>query len=73
MKPKTVMILIALVINLGLLLASSPSRINASSERSSNIFFPCCKKTADDRPYCCQDCCFFRWNCLVDEHCAPRG
>ena len=72
MKPKTVTILIALLINLGLLLASSPGPVRASAEQSGSILFPCCKKTSQDRRYCCQNCCYFRWNCLEDEHCAPR-
>ncbi len=69
MKPKTVIILIACLTNLGLLLASSPSPANAGEEQSSSFYFPCCKKTPENRPYCCQNCCFFRWDCEVDADC----
>lgn len=72
MKPKTVTILIALLINLGLLLASSPGPVRASAEQSNSIVFPCCKKTSQGHRYCCQNCCYFRWNCQVDEDCARR-
>lgn len=72
MKPKTTLILIALLINLGLLLLTTPGRAGASSDRASIVWFPCCKTTTEGSRYCCQNCCFFRWDCLTDEHCAPR-
>lgn len=72
MKPKTTSILIAFLINLALLLASPPGPMSANAERSGSYVFPCCKETAEGHPYCCQNCCFFRWNCLTDENCAPR-
>jgi len=72
MKPKTVSIVIAFLINLGLLLGNSASQLRADAERPSSILFPCCKTTSLGHPYCCQNCCFFRWNCRTDEHCAPR-
>lgn len=75
MKPKTIYILVALLVNLGLMLWSSHSRVGASADQtSSGIFFPCCKKTDDPEGgrYCCENCCIFRWDCLADEDCAPR-
>lgn len=72
MKPKTASILIAFLINLGLLLASSAGPMMASAARPGSIVFPCCLETPDGRPYCCQNCCIFRWDCRVDEDCAPR-
>lgn len=72
MKPKTNFILIAFLVNLGLILASPSALIKASAERSSSIWFPCCMKTSEERPYCCQNCCYFRWDCRSDEDCAPR-
>lgn len=71
MRPKTVMILLAFFLNLGLLLASSTSSAKGNQERSNNSIFPCCKKNSAGRPYCCENCCYFRWDCLEDEHCAP--
>ena len=72
MKPKTTSILIAFLINLGLMLASAPGPMRASTEQSSGVWFPCCKETDEGRPYCCQNCCYFRWDCKVDEDCRPR-
>lgn len=72
MKPKTLTILIAFLINLGLLQASWPGPGSASKQRSSSILFPCCKETRQNQRYCCQNCCYFRWDCLADEHCARR-
>ncbi len=70
MKLKTASILIASLINLGLLLASPPGSMGANAQRPGSYVFPCCKMT-EGRPYCCQNCCFFRWDCLADEDCAP--
>lgn len=69
MKPKSALILIAFLVNLGLLLANLPSPMRAREEQSNGIF-PCCKTDDDGRRYCCQDCCYFRWNCLEDIDCA---
>ena len=69
MKSKTTLILIALLVSLGMLLASSASSVSAKPERPGSYWFPCCKKTGDGRPYCCQNCCFFRWDCMADKHC----
>lgn len=72
MKPKTFIILIAFLINLALLQASLSGPARGSEQQSSGIFFPCCKKTLQNRPYCCQNCCYFRWDCLEDAHCGLR-
>lgn len=72
MKLKTLMILIASLINLGLLQVSLPSPVRGGEQQSSRIFFPCCKKNPQNHPYCCQNCCYFRWDCLEDAHCGPR-
>lgn len=69
MKPKIVTILIAFVINLGLLLAGSPGQVRAKEEQSASIFFPCCKKTPENRRYCCRNCCYLRWDCMDDVDC----
>lgn len=68
MKPKIVTILIAFLTNLGLLLASSPGPVRASEEQSSSFYFPCCRKTPANA-YCCQNCCFLRWDCKDDVDC----
>ena len=75
MKPKNIYILVALLINLGLMLWNAPGGMRAgAAQTSSGIFFPCCKKTDDPEGgrYCCENCCIFRWDCLSDEDCAPR-
>lgn len=73
MKPKTTSILIALLINLGLALGSPPGPRGANAvEQSGTILFHCCKKTDEGDPYCCEYCCYFRFDCLTDANCAPR-
>ena len=71
---KPTWILIAFLANLALLplVAAAPGEGRARENREA-IFFNCCKKTTAGRPYCCDRCCFFTWNCQVSEDCADRN
>lgn len=72
MKHKPTYIVIAFLINLGLLLGNAPGLASASAESSNAFWFPCCKKTDQGHRYCCAACCYFRWDCMADVDCQPR-
>lgn len=72
MKRTPIWILIALLANLALLPLAAGAPQGRAQEGREAIFFHCCKKTTSGRPYCCDRCCFFVWNCLITETCERR-
>lgn len=69
MKPRTKYILLALLINLAMLLQAPNSPMRAIVTQPGAAFFPCCQTTETGRRYCCQNCCFDRWDCRDDRQC----
>ena len=72
MNNKPTWILIAFLANLALLPLVTGATEGRAQERSA-LLFHCCKKTATGRPYCCDRCCLFVWNCLTTETCERRA
>lgn len=72
MKKKPVWILIAFLANLALLPLVAGVPAGRAQEARAAIFFHCCKKTQYGRPYCCDRCCFFTWDCRNNELCERR-
>lgn len=72
MKRKITSIALALVVNLALLPLSSAAPTDLDRQpRIGDTVFPCCKETPDGEPYCCLQCCYFRFDCFADDHCRP--
>jgi len=72
MKNKPTWILLAFLVNLALLPLVTGASEGRAQEQRSALLFHCCKKTTSGRPYCCDRCCLFVWNCLNTETCERR-
>ena len=72
MRKKPVWILIAFLANLALLPLVAGVPQGRAQEARAAFFFDCCQKTRYGRPYCCDRCCIFTWNCLSNEACERR-
>ena len=69
MKQKPTWILIAFLANLALLPLATGEPEARAAESHKPLLFHCCKKTKSGKPYCCNRCCLFVWNCLNHETC----
>lgn len=71
MKKKRSWILLAILANLALLPMVRGEAAGAQ-QRGGGVLYHCCKKTTAGKPYCCNRCCVFRFNCLNHEMCERR-
>jgi len=72
MKKKLLWVLLAVAANVALLPLALATPKNAAAASSSGFFFHCCKQTVAGDPYCCGNCCMFRFNCLGDVNCGEE-
>ena len=72
MKNKPTWILVAFLVNVALLPLCTGASEGRAQEARSALLFHCCKKTTSGRPYCCNRCCLFVWNCLTHETCERQ-
>ena len=73
MKKRRTWILVAFLANLALMPLALAVPEGSAQQRSARVIYHCCKKTTTGRPYCCNRCCVFRWNCLDHEICEKRA
>lgn len=72
MKNKPTWILVAFLANLALLPLVVRPPEGRAQQRGESVFFPCCKKPAFGKRYCCDRCCVFTWNCTNHATCERR-
>jgi len=72
MKKKLLWVLLAVAANVALLPLTLAAPKDAAAASSSAFLYHCCKQTAAGDPYCCGNCCIFRFNCLGDVNCGER-
>ena len=72
MKDKRLWILLAILGNLALvpMVWAAPA---GGEGRGDGFFYHCCKETTEGKPYCCNRCCVFRFNCFNHEMCEKRA